>query len=71
MDTTFKEFLACNKDGNPYFDEEKISPDNPLTDDIFVWNNSIYLFFLKDCFKHLPLTVGYAKERDTAIMEEK
>jgi hypothetical protein len=35
-DTTYKKYLACDEEGNPYFDDEKISPDEPLTGDIFV-----------------------------------
>ena len=68
-DTTYKKYLACDEDGYPYFDDEKINADDPLAGDIFVWNNGVYPFFPKDDLKYLSLAVGYAKERDTALVE--
>lgn len=68
-DTTYKKYLLCNEDGFPYFDDEKISPDNPLAGDICVWNDGVYPFYPKDGLKYLNLAVGYAKERDTALVE--
>ena len=68
-DSTYKKYLACGEDGYPYFDDEKISADDPLVGDICVWNNGVYPFFPKDDLKYLSLAVGYAKERDTALVE--
>lgn len=68
-DTTYKKYLLCDEDGFPYFDDEKISPDYPLAGDICVWNDGVYPFYPKDGLKYLNLAVGYAKERDTALVE--
>lgn len=68
-DTTFKKYLECDKDGNPYFDTELMKPDDPLAGEIFVWNNGVYPYVPKLNLKYLSLAVGYAKERDTAIVE--
>lgn len=68
-DTTYKKYLACDENGYPYFDDEKISDDNPLAGDICVWNNGVYPYYPKDNLKYLSLAVGYAKERDTALVE--
>lgn len=68
-DTTYKKYLACDDEGYPCFDDEKISEDNPLTGDICVWNNGVYPYYPKDNLKYLRLAVGYAKERDTALVE--
>jgi hypothetical protein len=68
-DTTYKKYLECDEEGYPYFDDEKISADDPLAGDIFVWNNGVYPFFPKDDLQYLNLAVGYAKERDTALVE--
>lgn len=68
-DTTYKKYLACDEEGYPYFDDEKISADDPLAGDIFAWNNGVYPFFPKDDLQYLSLAVGYAKERDTALVE--
>ncbi len=68
-DTTYKKYLACDEYGYPYFDDEKISDDNPLAGDICAWNNGVYPYYPKDNLKYLSLAVGYAKERDTALVE--
>ena len=68
-DTTYKKYLACDDDGYPYLDDEKISADDPLAGDICAWNNGVYPFFPKDDLKYLILAVGYAKERNTSIVE--
>ena len=61
--------MACDESGFPYFDDEKISEDNPLLGDICVWNNGVYPYYPKDNLKYLSLAVGYAKEHDTALVE--
>ena len=68
-DTTYKKYLACDEEGYPYFDDEKISAVDPLAGDICVWNNGVYPYYPKDELKYLNLAVGYAKERDTALVE--
>ena len=61
--------MACNGDGYPDFDDEKISEDDPLLGDICVWNNGVYPYYPKDNIHYLSLAVGYAKKRDTALVE--
>lgn len=68
-DTTYKKYLACDENGYPDFDDEKISEDDPLLGDICVCNNGVYPYYPKDNLKYLRLVVGYAKERDTALVE--
>lgn len=63
-DTTYKKYLVCDAEGYPYFDDEKISVDDPLVGDICVWNNGVYPYFPKDAIKYISLAVGYAIERD-------
>ena len=61
--------MACDEDFYPYFDDEKISADDPLAGDICVWNNGVYPYYPKDNLNYLNLAVGYAKQRDTALVE--
>ena len=67
--TTYKKYLECDENGYPYFDDELISVDDPLCDDINVWNNGVYPLIPNDNHKYLHLAVGYNKERDEALVE--
>ncbi len=67
-DTTYKKYLQCDADGNPFFDEAKLSVDDPNAGDPLIWNNGVYPYIPKE-YKYLNLAVGYAKERDTAMVE--
>lgn len=66
-DTTYKKYLYSDVDGNP-----DISEDTPedFVDDIMAYNNGKYPFVPIE-YRFLNLAVGYAKERDTAIVEVK
>lgn len=67
--TTYKKYLECDENGYPYFDDALIDIDNPLCDDINVWNNGVYPLIPNDNHKFLHLAVGYNKERDEALVE--
>ena len=67
-DTTYKKYLQCDADGNPFFDEAKLSADDPNAGDPLIWNNGVYPYIPKE-YKYLNLAVGYAKERDSALVE--
>ncbi len=74
-DTTFKKYLdTWVEDGELIFafDDEKIDAkfveENGI--DIMIWNNGIYPYYAKE-YKFLDLRVGYAKDRDAAIVEVK
>ena len=67
--TTYKKYLECDENGYPYFDDELIDIDDPLCDDINVWNNGVYPLIPNDNHKYLHLAVGYNKERDEALVE--
>lgn len=67
-DTTYKKYLQCDVDGNPFFDEAKLSADDPNAGDPLIWNNGVYPYIPKE-YKYLNLAVGYAKERDSALVE--
>jgi len=67
--TTYKKYLECDPEGNPYYDGDLMSPDYPLAGEISVWNGGVYPYVPKQSIKYLNLAVGYAKERDTMIVE--
>ena len=67
--TTYKKYLECDENGYPYFDDELIDIDNPLCDDINVWNDGVYPLIPNDRHKYLHLAVGYKKVRDEALIE--
>ncbi len=69
--TTYKRYLEVDEEGNPYFDDELISDEDPLVGDLCVYNDGKYPYYPKDGIKYLALAVGYAKERDTATVEVK
>ena len=51
--TTYKKYLECDENGYPYFDDELIDIDNPLCDDINVWNDGVYPLIPNDRHKYL------------------
>ena len=67
--TTYKKYLKCDPKGNPFVDTSLIDMDDPLCDDINVWNNGVYPLLPNDAHKFLHLAVGYNKERDEAVVE--
>ncbi len=74
-DTTFKKYLEIetHPDGVViYFDDELASVETieKYSNDPMIWNNGVYPYYAKD-YKFLDLRVGYAKDRDTAIVEVK
>ena len=64
-DTTFKRYIDCDEKGYPYI-SDSVPEDAEI--DILMYNNGEYPFFPKP-YQYLSLAVGYAKERDTAIVE--
>ena len=66
-DTTFTKYLATTN-GYLDFDDELISENDELNGDICIYNNGKYPYYPIE-YKYLSLAVGYAKERDTAIVE--
>lgn len=74
LQTTYKKYLACDEEGNIYYNEEI------LTDEDMDWYDEEWFmackdgkfpyYFRKD-IKFLNLAVGYNKNRDTAIVEVK
>ena len=69
--TTYKKYLKCDQRGNPFVDTSLIDMDDPLCDDINVWNDGIYPLIPNENYKFLHLAVGYNKERDEALVEIK
>lgn len=74
-ETTFKKYLdTWKEDGEVIvaYDDEKIDTDfvdkNGI--DVMYWNGGIYPYYAKE-YKYLDLAVGYAKDRDTALVEVK
>ena len=67
--TTYRRYLECDKEGNPYIDDALISVDDPLCGNIYAWNNGAYPYIPKQSHGFLNLAVGYNKGRDTAIVE--
>ena len=68
-DSTYRKYLECDKEGNPYITEGSMDIDDPLCGDIYAWNNGVYPYIPKDAHMYLHLAVGYHKERDTATVE--
>ncbi|MDD4495321.1 MAG: ASCH domain-containing protein [Eubacteriales bacterium] len=64
-ETTYKKYLYCDAEGNPDISEG--TPEN-FSDDIMAYNNGRFPFVPIE-YKYLSLAVGYAKERDTAVVE--
>lgn len=67
--TTFKKYLDCTPDGVPYWADDLISEEDLINGEIWVWNNGVYPFFPKESIYYLNLAVGYAKERDSMLIE--
>ena len=68
--TTYKKYLECDENNYPYFDDALIDVDNPLCNDINVWNDGVYPLYPRN-YQYLHLVVGYNKERDEAIVKVK
>ena len=66
-ETTANRYLL-SEDGALLYDESLISPDNPDFGYIDIYNGGKYPYLPKLC-KYLSLAVGYAKERDTMLVE--
>lgn len=71
---TYKKFLVCDEQGNPYYDSDTYTekdlefyghPD----DFLMACKDGKFPFLLRDDIKFLNLAVGYKKERDTATVE--
>ena len=66
-DTTANRYLL-SKDGALLYDESLASPDNSDLGYIDFYNDGVYPYLPKP-YKYLSLAVGYAKERDTMLVE--
>jgi hypothetical protein len=74
-ETTFKKYLKFWREGEDegieFYDEKvEVSVIANSDNDPMRWNNGVYPYMPKDV-KFLNLAVGYAKDRDTAIVEVK
>jgi len=67
--STYKKYLECDPEGFPLFDPDLMNPNDPLAGELVVWNGGVYPYVPKQSIKYLNLAVGYAKERDTMIVE--
>lgn len=68
-DTTYRKYLECDEEGNPYFTEGVMDINDPLCGDIYIWNNGVYPYIPKDDIFYLNLAVGYKKNRATMTVE--
>ncbi|MCQ2298941.1 MAG: ASCH domain-containing protein [Bacteroidales bacterium] len=66
-DTTYKKYLQCDEYGLLY-DADLIDAKDPNLGDPMAWNNGNFPYFPK-LYQYLSLAVGYAKERDTALVK--
>lgn len=69
---TYKKYLDCDENGEPYYDDEVLTMDDLefYADSLlFACKDDKFPFFFREDIKYLSLAVGYAKERDTAIVE--
>ena len=67
--TTYKNYIKCDTEGSPLFYEDVEFPDE-LGFDIFLYNNGICPFVLRDDIKTLLLKAGAtARDMDTATIE--
>jgi hypothetical protein len=66
-DTTYTKYLD-NMQGALDYDDELISEDDEMFGDPYAYNKGRYPYFAKP-YKYLSLAVGYAKDRDTALVE--
>lgn len=67
--TTYKKYLDCTAEGEPYWCADEISAADVSRGFIWTWNNGVYPFFAKESIWYLHLAVGYAKQRDEMIVE--
>ncbi|WP_311436213.1 ASCH domain-containing protein [Hoylesella timonensis] len=68
-ETTYKKYLEVDEDGWPLYDTSKADAEDPLLGDICMWNGGCYPYVANQKWEYLSLAVGYAKERDTAVVE--
>lgn len=68
-ETTYKKYLEVDGDGWPLYDTSKADSEDPLLGDICMWNGGRYPYVANQKWEYLSLAVGYAKERDTAVVE--
>jgi hypothetical protein len=66
-DTTYKKYLD-NTDGALDYDSDLIDDNDEMLGDPYVYNKGKYPYYATE-YKYLSLAVGYAKERDTALVE--
>ena len=70
--TTYKKYLDCDEEGNPYANDEVLSPEDLEyygADLLMACKDGKFPFYFREDIKFLNLAVGYNKERDTAIVE--
>lgn len=75
-ENTYKKYLDCDENGNPYFDSETYKEEdlefyNTLEDILRACKDGQFPFFFREDIKFLNLAVGYNKVRDTATVEVK
>jgi hypothetical protein len=66
-DTTYKKYLV-NENGALYYDKNLVDENDEMLGDIYLYNKGTYPYYPID-YAYLRLAVGYAKERDTALVE--
>lgn len=67
-DTTYKKYLQCDEYGGLMYNVDLIDAEDPNLGDPMVWNNGRFPYAPK-LYQYLSLAVGYAKERDTALVK--
>ncbi len=70
--TTFKKYLDCDDYGNPWIDDEVLNEDDLSfydADLLIACKDGKFPFYFREDIKYLKLAVGYAKERDMALVE--
>lgn len=69
---TYKKYLDCDEDGEPYYESNYYTPDDVIWYDnawLMACKDGKFPFFFREDIKFLNLAVGYNKVRDTAIVE--
>ncbi len=70
--TTFKKYLDCDENGNPWIDDEVLNEDDLSfydADLLMACKDGKFPFYFREDIKYLKLAVGYTKERDMALVE--
>lgn len=70
--TTYKKYLDCDENDFPWVNDEVLTQEEMEFYDADILNackDEKFPFYFREDIKYLNLAVGYAKERDTALVE--